>query len=139
MKKKGIITWVVCTFIVLVFSILISNMGALSKKEFTELTFKDYLNVIKEDKYNAVYIGSNDCPYCQMIEPELARLVKENKIKIYYLEASSLDFKRFDYKNLLPEKWGTPLLVIYKDKKLIDFKSGYTQYEELLNFLEGYY
>lgn len=116
------------------------SWGAIPR-QIVDITVADYLQIIEEDKYSFMFIGSATCSYCTMFEPELEALLEDYDVDIYYLDLSTTTsdereelFATDSY--FEEEQWGTPLSFLYKDGERIDVLSGYQQEEDVVDFLE---
>ena len=95
---------------------------------------------IKDDEYNIVYIGRDDCSYCNFFEPEI-ELISE-KMDIDYLYVNTNELKSSHFNQLLKDleidesDFGTPYLVITKDGKIFDKHAGYMPEYKLLEYLK---
>lgn len=107
-------------------------------RDIITITADDYVNIIKEDKYNLMFIGSATCGYCTMFKPELKSILDEYDVNIYYIDLSKASqndlatlYATDSY--LTTEEWGTPLTFLYKDGKRIDVINGYVPASEVLS------
>ncbi len=112
---------------------------------------EDYPNLAKltYDQFECLYnsnvpfvmvITQSTCSYCHEYLPVLNEYALENDVPAYILEINTLDgnyediISKFDYfeEN---EKWGTPLTMAIKDKKLVDQINGYTNESKTIDNL----
>ncbi|MBE6138862.1 MAG: thioredoxin family protein [Firmicutes bacterium] len=117
-----------------------------AKVPLNYLSYEEYENLIASDKLEVLVIGQTSCSACMMAKPALLTLTTEYGIKINYLNLtdikaaengteliekfnSSLDF----YKQ---EEWGTPLMIVVKDKKVLGSSKGYHSLEDYVSFLK---
>lgn len=99
--------------------------------------FEEY---IKSSDLKIVYIGRDDCGYCQLFAPEIELIKDEYGIDYLYINTNDLKDKHFDQ---LLEKleinssdFGTPYLVITKDGKKVSEHAGYLTEKELFDYLK---
>jgi len=95
---------------------------------------------IKDEDYKVVYIGRDDCYYCNLFAPEIELL--EEQVDLEYLYVNTNNLKSSDLSKLLEnleideKDFGTPYLVITKDSKIVAQKSGYMSEDVLFNYLK---
>lgn len=80
--------------VILSFVMLLSLAACQSKedvynnqvKDLTRIEMADLNKMIEEKKTFNLYLGRENCPYCQIIAPQLVDLVKKEKVEIFYLD-----------------------------------------------------
>lgn len=100
---------------------------------FVNTSFKEVVNMITEEKTGIVYIGFQECEWCQRAVPVLAEMSEETKTTIYYLNLDNEDLTSNSYKQfkaLFSEQLSTdndgekvlltPLVLAIKDGKVVD-------------------
>jgi len=96
---------------------------------------------IKDEDYKVVYIGRDDCYYCNLFAPEIELL--EEQIDLDYLYVNTNHLKSSDLTKLLEnleidsEDFGTPYLVVTKDGEIINQTSGYRTEDALFDYLKS--
>lgn len=106
-----------------------------------EISESEYMEIIKEDGISIIYVARPTCSYCQMFEPVLTEVLKEYKIGVEYIDISAIstqdEWNEFYNSNefLSSGEWGTPTLMIYKNKELYKVNAGYVDKDTLVNFL----
>lgn len=130
-------------------NVIISNAQTQSKsisederREYKKIKVVDYLEYYAGSEAKIVLLGYPECPFCQIVEPILQNLSYEYDIEINYLNTN--DFTEEDEKLLLEsdeyfqenEGFGTPLLLIVKDNKIIDKVDGPTDRGHYKKFLD---
>jgi len=100
----------------------------------------EYKNQLAEDELNVIVIGQSTCTYCVQAKVVLNELVEQKGMEINYLNISYLDSDEktevtnsLDY---LKEGFGTPVMLITKNGKLVDTYEGYAPLESYIKFLE---
>lgn len=100
------------------------------KKKYTEIKTSDYLKYYAGNEAKIVLLGSPECPFCQVAEPILQNLAYEYDLEINYLSTDTFtaeDEKLLSESNeLFSEGFGTPLLLIVKDNKILNKVDGLT-------------
>ena len=102
------------------------------KKELPEIKMSTYLDYYAGSEAKIVLIGYPECPFCQVAEPILQNLAYEYDLEINYLNTDN--FTDEDEQKLLAsdeyfkenEGFGTPLLLIVKDNKIVNKIDGLT-------------
>lgn len=119
-----------------------SSEDELSEAGFTEVTLDEYLELLKSSEKQIILVARPTCYYCQKFTPVLKQVKEEMKLKINYINTDKLtedDWTKFqdslDY--LKNEEWGTPLILVVEDGKLIDQNSGYTELEKTKEFFKN--
>lgn len=107
-----------------------------------EIDVNKYFEIIKEDKYNFIFIGSATCGYCVKFKPELKTVLLEKDVNIYYLDISQQteeDLNKLYNSDtyFTTEEWGTPLNFLYKNGEKIGILNGYNTADNVIKFLEN--
>ena len=112
------------------------------KGDLTNVSIDQYLNLLKGDKYAIIYIGRPTCSHCHNQEPIMRYMVYKYGVTVNYLNTDELDSegqnklqKSNDY---FQSGWGTPLILIVKDNKIVDKFEGETSIEDLKTMFEKY-
>ncbi len=110
--------------------------------DFTNIDIDKYLELYNGDKTSVVLIGRSGCEYCVIVEPILRNIMYKNKIDINYLSLDNFDDDARE-KLLNSDKYfkdsggvNTPMLLIVKDKKIVDYEDGLISRREYMDFLE---
>ena len=112
----------------------------LPQKEFIQISASEYLDFYQGNEEKLILLARPTCGYCQVVEPIIASIAYENNIDIYYLNPD--DFTDDDQVLFVKsneefyEGYGTPLLFIVKDSKIIDEIDGLTDKAHYLYFLK---
>ena len=64
------------------------NINVLKKEGQLKTISSVYVTTLKDDATNIIYIGRNNCPYCQDFLPEITTVLEENSISIKYLDTN---------------------------------------------------
>jgi len=128
------------------FGFLQENKIISSKAELAlnYIDLKEYKTILAEKENNVIVIGQSTCPYCVKAKLILNEVVDETDAEINYLNISYFeseeDFKEFEgtLEILQTDTWGTPITMIVKEGKLVDYIEGVTTKEEYIEFLEHY-
>lgn len=121
--------------------------GVIDKKaEYKEILnyvdFKEYKSIIASKKPQLVVMVQTGCGACTTAKPVLEELVTEYDIEINALNISELSEEdrnslgsTLDYLN--EEDWGTPLLLVVKDNKVVDASNGFVNKDTYKIFLRS--
>lgn len=110
------------------------------QKEFEQISVADYLNFYQGGEEKLILLARPTCGYCQIAEPIIASIAYDYDIDIYYLNPDNFsDDDQVAFVNSNEEfitGYGTPLLFIVKDSKIIDEVDGLTDKAHYLNFFK---
>lgn len=132
-------------FIILFILALIIVIPILSSKNsiFKEINFSKFKEVLKNEEFTFVYIGSPSCSHCIEMKPYLGELYQDYKVDIYYLNSSKISSSDISYIEALDDRlssFGTPTFLFIKGGKIIGIHIGSTTtYEEFKNIFVTYY
>ena len=114
----------------------------LLKESFVTVTVDEYLELMKEDKYNFMVVGSATCSYCTKFKESINEVSEKYDVNFYYVDldaTSSKDAKRlYATDEVFSGEWGTPQSFIYKNGKKIATIGGYLPTDDLLEKLGEY-
>lgn len=117
------------------------NVKDSEKNEFKEIDIDTYLEYYQGNENKLILIARPTCSYCQIAEPILKNIAYENNLEINYLNTDN--FKDDDEAKLVKsddffnEGFGTPLLLVVKDKKIVDKIDGLTDKSHYIEFLKA--
>jgi predicted bacteriocin transport accessory protein len=106
----------------------------------TKIKAKDMTKLLDNKETLVVYIGSSVCSACQSYKPIVSELIKNYKVKVYYVETNSdatADLTSLQDKYLGTVQY-TPTTFIFKDGVLLDSKVGALGYLALKNWFVQY-
>ena len=114
------------------------------KGEFgAEIDVGDYLNLLNtEGEASLVWVARPTCGYCQLTTPVVQKLIKDYSIYISYLNTDN--FQGDDTTNFVgsderfSEGFGTPMLLLVGDGKILDMIDGATDTAHFVDFLKTY-
>lgn len=124
--------------------------GFLKKNKFIDSDAELLINFIGKDEYKnlisssspqVIVIGQSTCGYCTSAKLALMDIAKEYNVELNYLNLSYLS--EDEYKEILNSfeylssgDWGTPLLLLVKDGKLVARENGFAGKEAYISFLQ---
>lgn len=101
----------------------------------------EYEKILKSKDNNIVVVGQSTCRYCLNAKVILNEIVEEKGITINYLNITYLttDEKKiftdsFDY--FKSNSWGTPVMMIVKNGKIVDMIEQLTTKDKYIEFFE---
>ena len=104
------------------------------------IDYEEYEKLLKSDEKNVIVVGQSTCSYCVQAKITLNEIVEENDITINYLNISYLteeEGEKFESSlDYFEDSWGTPIMMIVKDGKIVDIIEQYVEKDEYVEFLE---
>jgi len=118
-----------------------------AKSPLTYIDFTQYKELISSNTPQLFVIAQTNCSACMMAKPALLSISSDYKVNINYLDLTKLKNSE-NGKDLMSEftsslsflteeEWGTPLMIVVKDKKVIGSSKGYHSETEYIKFLKG--
>jgi len=106
------------------------NIEEDEQKDFKEINLEEFLNILNNDNKQVVLIGREGCSYCKIASPIIKNINYEYDLNINYLDVDKLnDEERETFLNshqVFKEDFGTPLLLIIKNKNIVEKQDGLT-------------
>lgn len=122
---------------------LFSNRGIIditSGDYLTNISKSKFSKIVEEKEMNVVFIGSDNCLYCDRVRPILGKIANQNNLDIYYLDATndkenvSSIIKEIGYDEGLTI---TPFVLIVENGKYVDSVIGLADKDLYINkFIE---
>lgn len=115
---------------------------------YTNINFVDfnkYKEIYESGNKSILVLGQTGCGYCNQYKPVINEIAKEKNVTISYLDVRKINQDEWntlmsdlnDYFKTLPDgKWGTPLTLIIKDKKVVDALPGANEKDDALKFFK---
>lgn len=117
-----------------------------------QLNVEEAVQFIESGKEVILYLGRSTCAYCVKILPSLVKAQMNLEYTTKYIDIEEVDTKTKAFNTLIDfmdkeiemenevSTFGklydeTPMLVIFRDGKMVDGFVGYQSYEEILKFL----
>lgn len=117
------------------------NVKEDEKKAYNEISVDEYLELYKGSADSIVLIGSSTCHYCEIAEPIVQNVAYKYDLTINYLSTDS--FSDEDEANLVSSDeslnggFGTPLMLVVGNDKIVDRLSGLTSSEYYEEFFKS--
>ncbi len=91
--------------------------GCGGNKYLKKIDYKEYHKMLDNKESFVLEIMRTNCSACQNFKPKLEEVVKEYKVKVYYIDTDDLDEKTQD--KIFSETGisGTPTVIFYKNGK----------------------
>lgn len=126
-----------------ILQLAIKQAGEVSEDERTapnQITIDEYLNLYKGSEEVLVLLSRPTCQYCQIATPIIENLIYEYNIKINYLNTDELgedgNSKLISSDEYFAEGYGTPILLLVGNGKIINQVDGLTTRDEYINFFK---
>lgn len=102
---------------------------------------KEYKELLAGKEKSVIVVGQSTCGYCIQAKLILNQIADENDVTINYLNISYLnedEGKEFqeslDY--FKTEDWGTPVMIVVQDGKMVDILESLNSKENYISFLK---
>lgn len=116
-----------------------------AEQYITFVDYEEYEDIIDDKETNIVVVGQTTCSHCIAIKPALNDVAKDYDLTINYLNLTelntaekesfydSLEKIKYDDPDFVKEgKFGTPLTLIIKNGKMVDYISGQRTISQLV-------
>ncbi len=112
------------------------------KEEYKKINLDELIEIYNRDELSFIYIGKDNCSYCQKQNKIFYEILKDYKFDIYYLDINKETSE--DLLNKLAplnedfskNGIGTPTLMLVKNKSIIMYKRGLTSKDNLVGLLK---
>ena len=121
--------------------ILVIVIGQFINSNNSKKLVEEIESIYNRDDVNVIYIGRDDCSYCELFTPVINTLSKEFDFDYTYIDINNLTTK--DLKNLVTmfnintSEFGTPYVVVSKKGNVIGTQIGYTDELNLFGLLQS--
>lgn len=133
--KKAIILLVIAALFILSIPVIMWMDYQRSVK-----TLEEYNSYYAEGETNVIYLGKENCGYCEQFSPVLEAISKEYHVTYHYINISALKNNHLsqvvDRARVTHENFGTPTLVITKNGEVVASRVGAMDRETLFSFLQ---
>ena len=108
-------------------------------KDYINIDMSTYLEKYHQEESSFVLIGRDSCEYCKLAEPILKKLSKDYNFDIHYLNTDTFTIEDRDSllnsDEFFNESFGTPLILIVGQGKIIGHVDGLTDTSHYIKFL----
>ena len=110
--------------------------------EFHQISVDEYLELYKSSGKSIVLLSRPTCQYCQIATPILENIVYKYNAKLNYINTGELsdddNSKLVSSDEYFKDGYGTPLVIVVGDSKIIDEIEGLTTKENYISFFKKY-
>lgn len=126
----------------------LQDNGVISKDEKLEsvdanlnkIDYAKYDEVINSEEEQIVVIAQTGCTYCESAKPVLNSMAEKYDLDINWLNITDLSEEEqtniMNSLDIFSEDFGTPLVMIVKNKKVVDSTTGFESQEQYENFFK---
>ena len=126
--------------IISIFGIIILSLLIGNNKNNIENIKQTIEELKKQEGYNLLYVGAEDCEACSYQIPQIEAIIKTYDFPMYYIDLKNLSDNKVseivDDLGIKTKEFITPSLIIYKDGELEDMVSGFQTPDMLFDFLQ---
>ena len=119
-----------------------ANATDSKRKEPIEISVDDYLEMYNSNSKNIILLSRPTCHYCQIATPIIENIIYEKKAKINYINTDELteedNTRLVSSDDYLKGGFGTPLIMVVGNGKIIDKIEGLTTKNNYMEFFEDY-
>jgi len=105
-----------------------------------KINYEKYDNYVNGKENKIIVVSQTGCSYCESAKPVLNALAKENDIEINWLNITELSeeeqTKVVQSLDIFNEDFGTPLIMIVSNKKVVDSIQGYENKDQYVEFFK---
>lgn len=108
---------------------------------------EEYRSLIDSNDAEVIVIGQTGCSHCMLAKPALLSIASDHNVKINYLNLTEVQSEEngtelinefnTSLSYLTEEEWGTPLLMIVKNNKVVATSNGYVSENNYISFLKN--
>ena len=108
---------------------------------FKKLTVSEFVELTKKDEKSIVLVARPTCSYCELFTPTLKQAMDDMKLVVNYVNTDSFseeDWSTFSnsLEYLKTTEWGTPLVIIVQNGKVVADNQGYVELDEIKSFFK---
>lgn len=141
-KKILKITGIIAIVSIIIGIAAFATVNSKEKTYWKDITLSEFYELNEGDTPAVIFIGRPTCSHCVSFSPKLRAESAEAKVEINYfnldLITDEATFNEFKKSNsvLNNDDWGTPLVILVKNKTVIDVLSGDVENSEIIQFFE---
>ncbi len=151
-RIENLIYIVIFLLIINIFATIIKNNSVQTSQGinfdtsmFKTINLKDLESYINEENYKVLVIGKNNCEYTIEMLPILRQAQANYNYETLYVDQNSITEEdknvllRYDDETKFIEEYinTTPLIIVFKDNRMVDTWVGYQEYSVFEKFLTG--
>lgn len=119
-----------------------ANVTDSKRKEPNQISVDDYLELYNSDSNSIILLSRPTCHYCQIATPIIENIIYEKNAKINYINTDELSdedkTKLLESDEYLTKGYGTPLILVVGNSKIIDKIEGLTTKTNYMDFFKEY-
>ena len=98
--------------------LLFTGCTSTIEQQYTDITYEKFKTMIDSDTTFVLFVYQTGCSHCELMEPKLNEIIKDNQLVIYAINLANLTEEDNDllYKKTFVS--GTPTIIYYKDGAL---------------------
>lgn len=127
---------------IVVATILMIVIGSVYEAHKSKKYLENFYNAFNGSEQKLVMIGRDNCGWCQLFKPTLDFMSESFDFDYIYVNTNELTSsglsKLLKSINVSRDEFGTPLTVLVKDGEVIDSLNGFTDENDVLDFLKEY-
>ena len=151
-KIESLIYIVIALLIINIFATIIKNNTVsdniginFDTSMFKNIELNELENNVNSEEYKLLVIGKPNCEYTIEMLPILRKAQEEYNYETLYLDQRDIDsdkkeeLLKYDDETKFIESYinTTPLIIVFKDNKMVDTWVGYQEYAVFENFLSS--
>ena len=110
-------------------------------EELENISVSEYLEEMNESDPEIIYVARPTCSYCQVAEPIIRKIAEDYDLDIHYLNTDEFDnedtSKFVGSDDSFAEGFGTPMVLIIGNGKLIDKVDGLTDTQHYVQLFKN--
>lgn len=151
-KQKDLVL-VLLVFVLLIVGFILTNpkrekvdielpVALSGEAGFTEISYSEYQEKVKNNKLFLVVIVKDGCGYCQMYEPIVQEVADEYQLPFYYINLTNLSSEEREDLSTTNKylkrnsRWGTPTTLFMYGENIVDSISGYVEKDTFVDFVK---
>lgn len=108
---------------------------------FKKVTVTEFVELTKSDKKSIVLVARPTCSYCELFTPILKQAMDDMNLVVNYVDTDTFseeDWTTFSnsLEYLNTTEWGTPLVIIVQNGKVVADNQGYVELDEIKTFFK---
>lgn len=108
---------------------------------FNKVTVSEFVELTKSEQKSIVLVARPTCSYCELFTPILKKAMDDMDLVINYVDTDTFseeDWNTFSnsLEYLSTTEWGTPLVLIVQNGKVVADNQGYVELDEIKSFFK---
>ena len=94
-NTKLVNTFMIIGIVFLIATLVLMFVNKKENNNIKDISYQEYSEIIKEDKYNIILLTSPTCSHCLSYKPYVNLVAKENNLTVYNLDVSSISEEEY--------------------------------------------